>query len=180
MSRTDTASNGCPTRWCLCYSSGKLNGDRWSLVLFVHASWTKVSKEAADELRKLGLPCPTENYNGYNVALPAAVDPVSIPAKAGSSDDPVIEGELVEETPTQRNNVVGGSAEESRTVEHQLTHMAKNPHCEVCARANIQRKSKREDAVTIDPDANGPKIPGKFGAQVTADHLIKKRRRRGG
>ena len=143
-------------------------------MLFVHASWTKVSKEAADELRKLGLPCPTENYNGYNVALPAAVDPVSIPAKAGSSNDPVVEGDdVVEEVPAGRNKIVRGSAEEARAVEHQMTRMPKNPHCEVCAMAKAQGKSKRKKAVAIDPDAIGLKIPEKLGAQVTADRLIK-------
>jgi hypothetical protein len=40
------------------HSSGKLNGDRWSLVLFVHASWETVSDDMAKQLIELGLPCP--------------------------------------------------------------------------------------------------------------------------
>jgi hypothetical protein len=154
--------------------SGQFNGDRWSQVLFVHASWGKASKEAASELRKLGLPCPTENYNGYNVAPPAAVDPVSIPEKAGSSDDPVIEDEVVEEVPAGWISILRGSAEEARTMDRLLTHLSKNPHCEVCAKANVQRTSKRKKrAVAIGPDAIVFRIQDFFGAQVTADHLIK-------
>ena len=90
------------------HSSGRTNGDRWSLVLFDHASWPSVSKEAADGLRKPGLPCPSKGYSGYNVALPAATDPASILAKAGSSDDPVFMGDdgIVDETPRERKKVV--------------------------------------------------------------------------
>jgi hypothetical protein len=40
------------------HSSGKFNGDRWSLVLFVHASWETVSDDMAKQLIELGLPCP--------------------------------------------------------------------------------------------------------------------------
>ena len=85
---------------------------------------------------------PDRKLQRYNVALPAAVDPVSIPAKAGSSDDPVIEDEIAEEVPAEGNSIVIGSAEEARTVERHVIHMPKNPHCEVCLTANIQRKSK--------------------------------------
>ena len=46
------------------HSAGKLNGDRWSLVLFAHASWATVSDEAAHELRLLGLPCPPKTTVG--------------------------------------------------------------------------------------------------------------------
>ena len=86
-----------------------------------------------------------KNYNGYNVALPAADDPVSLPAKAGSSRDPVVteDDAVVEEVPEVRSKLARGSAEEARTVEHHMTHMPKNSHCEVCARANVQRKQKR-------------------------------------
>ncbi len=53
-----------------------------------------------------------------------------------------------------------------------MTHMPKNQHCEVCAKAQVQRASKKKK-VALGPDAIGPYIPVKFGAQVTADHLIK-------
>ena len=53
-----------------------------------------------------------------------------------------------------------------------MTHVPKNLHCDVCAKANVQRKSERTNVV-IEPDATEPKIPVKFGAQATADHLIK-------
>ena len=102
------------------HSSGKLNGDRWSLVLCVHASWASVSKETEAELLQLGLPCPPKGYNGYNVALPAADDLVSTPAKAGSSRDAPIDADepVVEEAAPTRATSIDGSAEEANTVEH--------------------------------------------------------------
>ncbi len=87
--------------------------------MLAHACWDSVSKEAADELRQLGLPCPTTYYNGYNVALPAAFNPVSILAKAGSPSDPVVEEDdavVQEEVPERRSNIARGSAEEAQTV----------------------------------------------------------------
>ena len=43
-------------------SSGKLNGDRWSLVLFVHSSWETTTKAMRQQLIGLGLPCPPVDY----------------------------------------------------------------------------------------------------------------------
>ncbi len=65
----------------------------------------------------LGLPCPPTGHNGYNVALPAATDPASILAKAGSSDDQVgmEDEEIVDEIPREWKKVVIGSAEEAGT-----------------------------------------------------------------
>ncbi len=54
-----------------------------------------------------------------------------------------------------------------------MTHMPKNLHCEVCARANAQRASRKTKKAVLGPDAVGPHIPVKLGAQATADHLIK-------
>ena len=43
--------------------------------MFAHASWEKVPAAMADELRKLGLPCPpTGQGPRLTVALPAIAD----------------------------------------------------------------------------------------------------------
>ena len=83
------------------HSSGKLNGDRWSLVLFAHASWATVSNETEAELRKRGLPCPPKKYSGSNVALLAVGDLGSVLAKAGSPRDFISseDEQVVEEAP---------------------------------------------------------------------------------
>ncbi len=64
-------------------SSGKLNGDRWSLVPCVHASWQKAPTTLASDLRQLGFPCPLTTSN----ALPATVDDTTSLAGAGSFTD---------------------------------------------------------------------------------------------
>ena len=100
---------------------------------------------------------------------------MSIPVKAGSPNDPVVteDDEIVDEIPEERKNIVIGSAEEARTAEHRMTHMPWNLHCEVCANAEVQHTAQRKKVVVIEPDAAEPSIPVKFGAQATADHLIK-------
>ncbi len=40
------------------HSSGLVNGDRWSLVLFVHSSWATTSPDMRSKLISLGMPCP--------------------------------------------------------------------------------------------------------------------------
>jgi hypothetical protein len=89
---------------------------------------------------------PAKGYSGCNGALPAATDPTSILAKAGSPRDIVaMEGDIVvEENPEGRKSVLIGSAAGTRTVEHHVTHMPKNSHCEVCAKAHFQRKQKHK------------------------------------
>ena len=106
------------------HSSGNYNGDRWSLVLFVHASWEKVPATMANELRKLGLPCPptgqgplcggalsqtvkrhaqwgatTDSGALCTVALPAPADEVAPTAKAGpqADEENPEEGEIEDE-----------------------------------------------------------------------------------
>ena len=55
-----------------------------------------------------------------------------------------------------------GSAEEANTTEHMMTHLPKNPHCEVCATATIQSKRKRSEFVVLEEeDARAKKLPGK-------------------
>ena len=54
-----------------------------------------------------------------------------------------------------------------------MTHLPNNPYCEVCSKAKIQRKQKRKAVVKLVPDGTPKKAPGKFGEQVTGDHLIR-------
>ena len=56
-----------------------------------------------------------------------------------------------------------------------MTHLPKNPFCEVCSKAKIQRTQKRKAANKAAPDGPPKKPPVKFGEQVTGDHFIKKR-----
>ena len=51
------------------HSSGLFNGDRWSLVLFVHASWEHTSPAMRRQLIGLGLPCPPSGST--QIAVPA-------------------------------------------------------------------------------------------------------------
>ena len=78
---------------------------------------------------------------------------------------------IADELSRGSSSIVVGSAEEARTIEHQVIHMPKKLHCEVCARAKAHRTSKKKAALAA--DATGPSIPVRFGAQATADHLIK-------
>ena len=81
--------------------------------------------------------------------------------------------EHADELPGESKKVVIGLSEEARAIEHQVTHMPTTFHYEVCARAKAQHTSKEKMAVVIDPDAVGPNIPERFGAQITADRLTK-------
>ena len=48
--------------------------------------------------------------------------------------------EIVDEIPKERNKVVIGSADKARTVEYQLTHMAKSLDFEICASPNRKKR----------------------------------------
>ena len=54
-----------------------------------------------------------------------------------------------------------------------MTRLPKNPFCEVCSRAKIQRTPKRRTSSkpVLCAEANPP--PTKFGEQVTGDRFIK-------
>ena len=43
-----------------------------------------------------------------------------------------------------------------------MTHLPKIPFCETCAKANIQRKQKREKVAKLVPDEAAKKAPVKF------------------
>ena len=85
------------------HSSSKLNGDRWSIVLFVHASWDKVPAATANELRQHGVPCPPT----CQAAAPAPTDVEPLLAKAGAELATMPEGEEEEKV------IAKGSAEEA-------------------------------------------------------------------
>ena len=61
------------------HSSGVFNGDRWSMVLFVHSSWETASPDLRSKLIALGLPCPPSGPT--KAAAPATGGPLS--AEAG-------------------------------------------------------------------------------------------------
>jgi hypothetical protein len=114
------------------HSSGQFNGDRWSLVLVVHASWQQVPAASANSFRKLRPPCPPTASD----ALPAtidfktqtagavadAADVYTSPAGAVSSTDPML-GDVIEE----EDEIAKGSAEEAKTKEHHTTHLPNDP-----------------------------------------------------
>ncbi len=85
------------------------------------------------------------------------------PAETGATDVPA---EEVEEVPK-------GTAEEALTREHQMTHVPRNPFCETCAKAKLQRKQKRNMVAQLAPGEAAKKAPAKFGEQVTGCHFIK-------
>ena len=59
-----------------------------------------------------------------------------------------------------------------------MCHLPKNKHCEVCAKAKIQRKHKTHFVAMIEEDGilafwHLIKQPVKLGDQVTGDHMIR-------
>ena len=40
------------------HSLGLFNGDQWTVTLFVHASWERISDDIAKRFKTLGSPCP--------------------------------------------------------------------------------------------------------------------------
>ena len=67
-----------------------------------------------------------------------------------------------------------GSAEEAKTTARLMCHLPKNPHCEVCSKAKIQRKHMRKKVVMLEEDGMmAKKQPVKFRDQVTGYHMIR-------
>ena len=54
------------------------------------------------------------------------------------------------------------------TVEHQMTHFPKLPHCPHCQRAKMQQAPGRRRNC----DTKMSPVPKKFGDQITADHIV--------
>ena len=127
------------------HSSGLFNGDRWSLVLFVHSSWATTSPAMRSRLISLGMPCPPNTSSG--VAVPATEgipiveaslppdDEVPIDPSGGApAAEAGVPPEAVRDPPRK------GTLEEAQSQAHQMTHMPKNPFCDVCSKAKMQRK----------------------------------------
>ncbi len=117
------------------HSSGTFNGDRWSMVLFVHSSWVDTSPEMQAQLRGMGFPLPPCGPTA--VAVPAAVVDTGQPGPSGAEE--VSEGDCDEVLDSKPKKTL----EEAQSREHRMTHLPKNPHCEVCSKAKMQRKPKR-------------------------------------
>ena len=54
-----------------------------------------------------------------------------------------------------------------------MTHLPKNPYCDVCNKAKMQRRQKRKKVPKLVPDEGADPPPKKFGDQVIGDHFIK-------
>ena len=54
-----------------------------------------------------------------------------------------------------------------------MTHLPKNPYCDVCSKAKMQRRPKRKKVPTLVPEEGARPPPTKFGDQVTGYHFIK-------
>ncbi len=150
------------------HSSGTFNGDRWSLVLFVHSSWEFVKPAMRQQLLEFGLPCPPAGAT--KVALPAVED---APPPQGGMPPIDVEAPPIDEivSSTQPKDTI----EVALSGAHQMTHTPKNSHCLVCSKAKMQRKQKRRKTSKLVPDEVARPPPTKFGEQVTGDHFIKER-----
>ena len=128
----------------------------------MHASWDNVPAATANEFRQYGLPCPPT----CQTAAPSPTDGPPQLAKAGAVLATILEG--VEET------TAVGSAEEATTTEHMMCHLPKNPHCDVCAKAKIQRTHDGNKVVMLEEDSIlAKKQPVTFGDHGAGYHLIR-------
>ena len=166
------------------HSSGVVNGDRWSLVLFVQSSWERTSSKQRKQFPDLGFPCPT--HSPYEVAVPATAE--VIPPQGGLlSDDAAAEAlppqggvpagvhadDSADEVAVVKGPKPPRTLAEAQSREHMMTHLPKNPYCDVCSKAKMQRRQKRKKVPHLVPDEGAPPPPRKFGDQVTGDHFIK-------
>jgi hypothetical protein len=117
------------------HSSGTFNGDRWSMVLFVHSSWVDTSPEMQAQLRGMGFPLPPCGPTA--VAVSAAVVDTGQPGPSGVEEVSEGEGDEVLDSKPKK------TLEEAQSREHRMTHLPENPHCEVCSKAKLQRKPRR-------------------------------------
>ncbi len=137
------------------FTSGKFNGDRWSIILLTHAEWPNTPTTVIrKKMSELGMPCPYQ----IDVAAPAPGAPADPSEEAPDGGDLALKSL--------------GTREQAKSVAHQMTHMPKNQHCDVCNKAKIQRTRKMRVTSKAVP-VEGRKVPTKFGEQVTGDHFIK-------
>ena len=131
------------------HSSGLFNGDRWSLVLFVHSSWATTSPSMRSKLISLGLPCSPRPSSG--VAFPAIGGAPT--AEAG------VPPEVVRDPPPK------GTLEEAQSQAHLMTHVPKNPFCDVCSKAKMQRKQKRRKRPDLFPTVTNVRLLPSSGSK---------------
>ena len=55
-----------------------------------------------------------------------------------------------------------GTLEEAPSRAHQMTHLPKNPFCDVCSKAKMQRKQQRRRSSKLIPDGDARSSPTKF------------------
>ena len=58
------------------------------------------------------------------------------------------------------------------TPEHQLTHLPKNPFCEVCRRAKLSNAQHRRKVNRAEASSSLPELPPHFGGRIVADHVV--------
>ncbi len=102
------------------------------------------------------------------VAAPAAVVDSESSGPSGDEEVAVEVGvdEVLDPKPKK-------TLEEAESREHRMTHLPKNPHCEVCSKAKMQRKPKRSKSSKPSAAEEAKPQPTRFGEQVTGDHFIK-------
>ena len=129
--------------------SGVFNGDRWSMVLLVHSSWATTTPDMRSKLISLGMPCPPSGPSCS--AAPAIGGSLAAEAGLPPGDDALID--LSDEAPAAEAGVSSevvkdplpkGTLEEAQSRAHQMTHLPKNPFCDVCSKAEMQRKQKHD------------------------------------
>jgi hypothetical protein len=65
------------------------------------------------------------------------------------------------------------SEEEALSVQHLMTHMPKNPFCDVCSKAKMQAKGAYKASSKPEKSADElEEAPKQFGDLITADHII--------
>ena len=100
------------------HSSGIFNGDRWSMVLFVHSSWVDTSPAMKAQLSGCGFPCPPSGPTA--VAAPAAVVDSELSGPNGAEEVAVEVDEVLDPKPKK-------TLEEAESREHRMTPLPKNP-----------------------------------------------------
>ena len=106
------------------HSSGKFNGDRWSLVLFVHSSWETTAKAMRQQL--IWARATMSPSGSPTVAVPA-VEGVSTSQDGFSSDAAAEAEESAEDVEVARDPKPKGTLEEAQPREHQMTRLPKSP-----------------------------------------------------
>ncbi len=87
--------------------------------------------------------------------------------------DPIVAEEVAVEADEVLDPKPKKTPEEAESREHRMTHLPKNPHCEVCSKAKHQRKPRISKSSKPSAAEAAKALPARFGEQVTGDHFIK-------